>query len=438
MGSDTPTPAVAGSRWAAIRWLTPSRASLLKTIIGQYGIWAANLLIPLAIAPYIARVLGPSGLGLYGFCQAVAGYPILVIEYGFVMSGARAIAETTDSNRISAVFSRVTATKVLLGILAIAGTALSGLWIPEFRQSPMLLCLVAVFAIANGFHPEWYFRGRERLLQAAAITAAVKVLTIPAILIWVRVPGDTEKLMAIQAAAAMAATMILLARSGELPKFAWPPWAEIYAALKDGGWLFLVLVSQTVSGIFTPILLKALTSVEALGFYYVANRIQGPFWHLLSPFVTAVFPRMVSRIAADRQDGTRLAVRVSFAVTALASVAAAGLAAFSEWLVWLFAGDQYGPAVPTLRVLALLIPFVAGNTAIVNLILIPYRRENTMFPITLVCGVIVVAAAILLVPRHGPVGMALALVIAEAVKLLMCGVLARSLHASSQVKPEAR
>jgi polysaccharide transporter, PST family len=435
MRSDIQTPAVNGSRW---RHLTASRKQLLKTVIGQYGIWAANILIPLAVAPYVARVLGPAGLGLYGFCQAVSGYPSLVIEYGFLMSGARAVAETSDSKRISEVFSRVTATKVLLTILAIAATTLSGVWIPEFRQSPMLLGLVAVFAIANGFHPHWYFRGRERLLEAAVVTAGVKLLTIPAILLWVRTRGDTEKLMAIQAAAALGATIILHATSGELAKFAWPRWTAIRATLKEGGWLFFVLVSQTITGIFPSILLKALTSVEAVGFYYVASRIQGPFWHLLSPMISAVFPRMVSRIAADPRSGTRLAVHMTFAVTAMAAVAAAVLAAVSGWLVWLFAGNQYGAAVPTLCVLALVMPFTAANTAISDLILIPHRRESRLLPITLVCGVVVVATALVLVPRYGAVGMAIALVASEAVKLVMCGAIARALHANSKREKEAQ
>ncbi len=414
------------SRWFRMTGLNSSRTTLLKTVVGQYGIWAANLLIPLAISPYIARVLGPAGVGLYGFCQAVAGYPLLVIEYGFVMSGTRAIAETSDSRRISAIFSRVTASKLLLAGIAVVFTLVSGLWIEDFQQSPTLLFLVVGIAVANGFHPEWYFRGRERLLKAAAVTAIVKLLTIPAILVWVRQPSDMVTLMMIQTVASVITTAVLLIMSGELKAFYWPSGKDLFLTLKEGGWLFLMTVSQTITGIFTPILLKSLTSMEAVGFYYIASRIQGPFWVLLSPLIIAIFPRMVSRIGSDPLNGTKLALRVSLATTGLACLAAMFLGIFAEQLILIFAGRGYEPAITTLRVLALLIPFIAGNTAIGNLMVVPHRQEKLMLPITLVCGLVVVGSALFLVPQQGHSGMAIALVIGEATKLVMSCLLARS------------
>lgn len=398
--------------------LTPSRRRLLSTVVGQYGLWGANLLIPLLISPYIARVMGPAGLGLYGFCQAFLGYPTLIIEYGFVMTGARAVAGKSNQ-QVSAAFSRITGAKILLALAAILIMGPVGMWIPEFRASPLLLGLILLGAISGGFHPEWYFRGRERLMVAAWITVGMKLLTIPAILLWVSSPDHVTRLIAISVGGSVLTTAILLLISGELPRMVWPAMKSVYDALKDGGWFFLILLSQTATSLFSPILLKSLTSAQQLGLYYVAARIQGPFWGLLSPMIIAVFPRVVARIEADPRKGTWFAIRLSLLVVGLACLAAVIIGLLAAPLVHIFAGSKFEEAIPTLRVLSWLIPLVAINTATSNLILMPHRKELTVLPVTIMATAIVVGMSFWLMPRWGQLGLAWAMIASEGAKALM-------------------
>lgn len=398
--------------------LTPSRRRLLSTVVGQYGIWGASLLIPLLISPYIARVMGPAGLGLYGFCQAFLGYPTLIIEYGFLMTGARAVAGKNDQ-QASAVFSRIMGAKALLALVAILMIGPVGVWIPEFRSSPLLLGLIFLGAISGGFHPEWYFRGRERLMIAAWVTVGMKLLTIPAILLWVSSPEHVTRLMAISVAGSGLATLVLLVLSGELPRMVWPAMRSVCDALKDGGWFFLILLSQTATSLFSPILLKSLTSAEQLGLYYVAARIQAPFWGLLSPMISAVFPRVVARIEADPRKGTRFAIRLSLLVVGLACLAAVVIGLLAAPLVHIFAGPKFEGAIPSLRVLSWLIPLVAINTASSNLILMPHRKEVAVLPVSLIATSIVVGMSFWLVPSWGQLGLAWAMIASEGAKAVM-------------------
>src|SRR6185503_7935455 len=51
-----------------------------------------GLVVPLLTIPYLARVLGPEGWGPVLAAQALGNWLILVLEFGFDLSGTRAVA----------------------------------------------------------------------------------------------------------------------------------------------------------------------------------------------------------------------------------------------------------------------------------------------------------------------------------------------------------
>ena len=65
------------------------RRSLFAMLTWQIG----NYLVPLATFPYLTRVLGPEQFGVLGYATAIAVYGTVFTEWGFNLSGPKAVVE---------------------------------------------------------------------------------------------------------------------------------------------------------------------------------------------------------------------------------------------------------------------------------------------------------------------------------------------------------
>ena len=70
--------------------------------------------------------------------------------------------------------------------------------------------------------------------------------------------------------------------------------------------------------------------------------------------------------------------------------------------------------MPVLRLLVLVMPLVAAGTVLGIYWALPWRRERLFLATVIVGGAVNLLLAVLLVPRHGAMGMAIAVVSAES------------------------
>src|SRR5262249_7524714 len=113
-GFDATVPQVAASE------SPPAHASLFGNAGALFAGQAIGLVVPLLVVPYLARVLGPAGWGPVLAAQGLANWLILIFEFGFDLSGTRAVARTrTSADAMAIVVHRVQSAKLLLVIAAL-------------------------------------------------------------------------------------------------------------------------------------------------------------------------------------------------------------------------------------------------------------------------------------------------------------------------------
>lgn len=412
-------PVKALRNWSVRPW--PFGVGIVRNVGAQYVIWATGVIIPLILAPYVNRVLGPGGIGLVLFCQAFASYPTLVLEYGFQLGGARGVAARSgDQVALRRYVTSAWYARAALGAVAIPAALAIGLAFPEFRDIRVMAAML-LSAIVLGGSSEWYFRGCQRLGVSALWYVVGRGLTVPLTFLLVSEPGQFIRVLAIGVTGNAIPSIVLAVRMLREQPLLPPAWADIRDLLMEQRWFFLIMLTQSFGVSLTCILLMEMTSATETGYWAVAQRIQGPFWAVVSPFLTATFPRVVAAMQTDKTHGRLLARRLTVFSTVSASGMAIVLLLLSRPLLLLLAGPEFLPALPTLRLLCGFLPLIALTTSLVHVWLLPAGREEMSLYVTLFGSVVSVVVFLLTCRAAGHIAMAWALLSSEATKAVCYG-----------------
>jgi PST family polysaccharide transporter len=395
------------------------RHPISQNAFAIYLVQFAISVLPLVTLPWIARQLGPRELGVVVFSQSFSWILLLLIEFGFSASGARAVARTRDEpERLAGAIAAIQGAKAALSGLAVAAAAISLFAIGIFREHPEYLALALITALLQGFSPGWYFIGIERLRLVSALEVAQRTAAAALTILLVRGPGDGWIVLALWAAGTAVTTgvgLVLLYRRVALRS---TTVVAARAALAESWRLFIAGTAVTLYTTANVVFLGILSTTVQAAYYSTAEKVVRAAPRLLTPILTAVFPRISNLVARGEEARARRLTRLSLGLLfVLATLAAAALALFAEPIVHLLFGDEFEPAIGILRILAITLPLSALAAGIVQLELIAHGFDRESVKVVLTAAVVDVALGLFLISKYGAKGTAWTVVVVEVVAL---------------------
>jgi PST family polysaccharide transporter len=391
-------------------------SSIRDNLVVLYSAHFCNYVLPLITIPYTVRVLGPRSWGLVAFSQAFANYVSLIIEYGFGLSAVREVSRYRDSkNGLARVVSGVLGARCLLTIVSILLGAAVVRWVPVARQSPRLLWAGLFWGTSQAFSALWYFQGLERMKTVALVDVSAKLTSTIAVFCMVKAPADDWKVLAALGAGAFLSTAIGLSLVYRDIRFMFPTVADTIDAMRGGWTMFLYRSSVSLYTAGNAFILGLFAPPQLVGYFAGAEKIIRSVLGLFNPINQALLPRMSHLVHRAPVDARRLA-RQSLHFTAVAGCLLGTLVMITAPLIVRIAlGNQLMPAVPALRILALLLPLIGVNYAIGIQWLLPLGMDKPFNAVVLLSGIVNLFMAALLAPGYAHLGMAWAIVSAEAV-----------------------
>ncbi len=383
------------------------RLTLVRNILALYAVQITNRLLPFIVIPFLSRVLDPTGFGLYAFAQAFAVYLVIVVEYGFELAGARAVARRREEpHRIGELVGGALTVQLLLA-LVVALIALGMRFaVPEFRMAPALLWAALAFAVLQGFNPVWYFVGQERVPVIAVIDTGAKILATVLIFVLVRTPDDAWKALAAYAVAAALTTGIGYALVLREVRPARPSLALIGATLKLAFPMFLMRISVMMHTTGNVFLLGLLAVPQQVAFFAAAEKLCRPFAWLLQPINSALLPRLANLLGHDRQRADRLAGLTILMMGATGIGLGLAIWLVAPWFMPLYLGPGYDPSVVVLRVMAFIVPLIVLNAALVSQWMVPHGLDRALNVVIISGTVLNLILALSIVPYFHALGMA--------------------------------
>lgn len=411
---------------AETSFLTPEPvvgAPLLRNAGALFAGQAVGMLVPLVTVPYLARVLGPAGWGPVLAAQALGNWLVLVLEFGFELSGARAVSQARlTPEAVSDVVHGVQSAKTLLTLAVLPVALLAFFGIAEVRAHGALVGWALAFAVTRGFSPLWFFQGIERVQAAVAVDATTRALAALGVFWLVHAPEDGWRVIALQAVFGAVSLVLLTAWLGRHARIRAP---RLDAAVRTLRQSWTVFACRAWSGLYiqaNTLVLSALAAPVVVGFFGGAERIVRAAISMLQPLTQVLLPR-VSFLQSSDPPAAEHTVRRALVGVGLLGLVMGLCATFgAPLLVHVLLGPGYEQAVPVLRLLGALPVLVAVNTVLGLYWALPFGRDRLFLGSIIAAGVTNLALAMLFVPRWGATGMALSATAAEIVVLGVLGV----------------
>ena len=393
-----------------------NQPSIKKNIAYRTLYDVLSLLTPLITAPYISRTLGADGVGLFSYSDSLISYFNLFAFLGTAFYGAREIAIHRDEKAASSkLFWEIELMKAATSLICFVAWIVFSLKAKEF--SPFFIALSPVL-ISSMLDISWFYTGKEMLKYTISVSAAVKIITIICLFIFVKTKDDLIVYFWLNSATqAIAALSMWLFLPRFLVKTDWRSF-RFKHHLHETLIYFVPSVASAIYSYLDKTLLGLITrDVYQNGYYEQATKIINLSKTLIFSSVNIVLGSRISYLfAKNEQEKIRAHLSRSMDYILLMCYGCMfGIAGVAKRFVPVFFGEGYEPVETLLYLMAPLLIIIAGSNCLSNQYYTPCGRIKDTTKYIIIGSCINLCLNLLLIPIWKSVGAVVASIAAELV-----------------------
>lgn len=321
---------------------------LFKSKIAINGIWLYilqifNTMIPLITLPYITRTLGPSQYGVFSSALNLVGYFLVIVEYGFNLSGVRKVAIAKDKNEISEIYSRITSSKLILFLLAFCIMIIISRLIDISRTTLVSMIILFFMVLGAAIQQTWLFQGLQEMKFITLISVISRTISVLMIFLVVKNSSQVYLYSFLYSITLLlnGVMSILIIKFKFRIKFRKIKVREIFYEIKDGWYLFITsAMTKVFSGIGITVL--AFTSSEsAVGIYSAIQKIPLMIIMSYAPIGQIIFPYVSKRYTNSLQSGVTVIRKIIKIILVVISIIGIIIIINSKAIISILYGDGY-------------------------------------------------------------------------------------------------
>lgn len=390
-----------------------SKKSVTKNYIYNLIYQVLILILPLVTTPYVSRVLGAEGIGIYSYTLSISAYFILFGSLGIALYGQREIAyNQKNRKKYSIIFWEINLLRMITMFIA---TVIFYIIFVRGNQYQIYYKILILEIIGNCIDISWFFQGLEEFKKTVVRNIIVKLISIVAIFIFVKDVNDLYKYFLIYVLSIIignGSLWLYLPKYLEKIKF-----KQIHLSkhLKPTINLFIpqiaiqvyTLLDRTMVGTIIP-------GKDEVGYYDQGQKIIKLLLTIITSLGTVMLPRIANTFENRKKDKILNYMKKSFnMVFLMAFPMIFGIIAVAESFVPVFFGPGYEKVAILMKVISPIILFIGLSNVTGTQYLLPTKRQKE-YTISVICGAIInFVMNIILIWKYGAVGASIGTVIAE-------------------------
>lgn len=373
-------------------------------------------ILPLIVTPYVARVLGAEGAGLYSFSSTIACYFIMFGKLGLDNYGNRSIALCKDNEeRRSRVFWEIYLIQIVTSVLSIFAYVLFVL--NAIRENTDIYWIQLLYVLSVLLDVSWFFYGMEKFRITTIRSLISRVLIIICTFLFVHTEKDLWVYTCVMSACFLLEQLQLIPFLFRYVKKVPIKKQDIRKHILPNIRLFIPLLALSLFHWMDKIMLGIiLQSTAIVAFYVYAENIISLPKGILTALDTVMLPRISHMLANNRIEESIQKFRDNlkfnnFLCCALCFGIAGMVPNFIPW----FLGAEYLPSIPlAIELAAVMIPMGIANV-VQTQYLIPFRLEHIYVRAVILGAIINTILNLVLIPLWNASGAVIATLIAETI-----------------------
>ena len=376
-----------------------------------------NYLIPLLILPYLVRTIGTKMFGLVMFAQTVATIFTLITDFGFSITGTRALSilkknRTMKGELFFGVMSIKFALIILLLFFLFALTSTS----EKFSQNKLIYYYSFGVTIGMTIFPSWFFHGIQNMKVITIVNAASRTLFAGLVFMFITKPEDFLLVPLFNSASYIITGLFGLFYALKFLKIKVPSIIFIFNLVNESFKLFLSNLSTSLYSSFNILIIGLLTNDTLTGVYASFEKIILALKNIYTPIYQAVFPWL-----STQTNQKRIIKKMSRIVFFLGLFGVVALISFSEEILILMFNDEIILSYKILFQAIAPILFLAGLSMLYNyLYLSATKKYDLRLKILGYTGLIGILLSTILTFYFDIYGVVFSVVFCEII-LLICG-----------------
>ena len=363
------------------------KKSITRNYIYNMAYQVLILVLPLITTPYLARVLGAEGTGIYSYTYAIVTYFILFGSLGIALYGQREIAYAQeDKEARKRIFFELVLFRFITVGIAIVCYALTFMRGETYQ---IYYRILIIELIAAAFDISWFFQGLEEFKKTVLRNILVRVCSVALVFTLVKTREDLAKFTLIYSLADLIGNLSLWLY---LPKYFKGIKVKEIKVFRHLPQILLLFIPQVANQLYkildTTMIGRIIADKSELGFYEQSQKVVRLLLTVVTSLGVVMIPRMASTFASGDKKKINEYMKMSFRfVFFLSFPMMFGLISVSKEFVPVFFGDGYDKVAPIMCIISPIIILMGIANVIGTQYMIPTKKQKE-YTISIIIGVV--------------------------------------------------
>ncbi|MFV0363785.1 MAG: flippase [Suipraeoptans sp.] len=395
--------------------------SVKFNFIMNFILTASSFIFPLITAPYIYRVLQPEATGRVDFVASIITYFITFASLGIPTYGIRACARVRDDKeKLSKVVQELMIINTTtMGIAYVVFLLLLSI-VPEFRAERDLMMINSISMVLNVIGVNWFYNGIEQYAYITTVSIVCKAISIVFMFLMVKSPTDYVIYGAITVFAGSASYILNFVNLRKFISFRKTGKYEFKKHVRPILVFFSMSAAISIYTNLDTVMIRFIKGNTEVGYYSAAIKVKNLLVSLITSLGAVLLPRLSYVVEKGDKEIFKSIIEKAFNFVLLIGLSVSVyFTLFARESILLLSGSSYTNSILPMMLLMPAVLFIGLSNITGIQVLTPNGMERKVLYSILAGAALNICLNLVLIPRHGASGAALATTLAELVVLIV-------------------